>query len=103
MQFRCLNSECLARLEPLCQPFEFSAGSPSLCPECGSANVVQLTVIHFDPPVGFGRRAKGFPACDKNGRYGHDGSQATCVPSVVNCPACRETSLWKEAMKAGAA
>lgn len=92
MQFRCLNPECVARLEPLCQPFEFAAGEQSPCPECGSANVVRLEVIHFDPPRGK-FPAKGTAACNGSIRY----TSGTAVPAVVNCPACRETQAWQEA------
>lgn len=57
--------------------------------------VIPVETIHYDPPHPVVRgHGTGFLACDPSRRVA--GSRATGEPSVVNCPRCRETGVWKE-------
>lgn len=87
-------------------------GDKPICPKCGLDGTNQryrglfaaLKVIHFDAPdpalaKGSGRHTRGIghAACDPKLKVGT--VQATGEPTVVNCPACRESQAWIDADK----
>lgn len=108
--YRCQNQDCsedpAGRLI-----FDFWAEDP-VCPKCQADQrhpkrgvlIVELEVIHFDPPSKYRGLGLGHLAC--NSAYqpgqllGGKHVMATGDPGSVNCPNCRESDFWKEAKKA---
>jgi hypothetical protein len=97
--FRCLNPDCSDN--PHKVQFDFWADKP-LCPSCGTdgetadgKNVVGLiTTIHYDPPHTKRKNCgKNTLACMPERSV--FGLAATGEPSVVNCPKCKETDVYK--------
>ena len=106
--FRCLNDACMIGAER----FDFYAIEP-ICPKCGLDGrtngrgvVMTLVETHFVPlkmqvngrgisyGMGGGQGA-GYLACDPTRKL--RGLSASDNPTVVNCWACQQTDLWKEA------
>lgn len=100
--YRCYNPNCTEH--PAKMPgYDFTADVP-VCPKCKvdarqprfSHLIVPLVIIHFDPPSQVPGYGVGELACDGKPSAGR---MATGDPEVVNCPACRQTDVWKEAQK----
>ena len=96
--YRCQNESCSTdphgRLI-----FDFWAEKP-VCPKCGTDRklhpdtVIELALTHFDPPhPTIKRKGQRVLAC--TGKP-FEGQHATGNPSVVNCPGCKATDIWKK-------
>ncbi len=87
-------------------------GDEPKCPQCGLDGTdkrykhlfAALKVIHFDAPdpslvKGSGRitRGVGHAACNPEIKVGK--VMASGEPNAVNCPACKDTEVWKLADK----
>lgn len=98
--YRCLNEKHGPK------GLEFTA-DPKTCrcecgrswsdPEVAGVHLIELVVLHFDPPSGLPNRGKRHLACDPSIKVGSSDHRATGVASVVNCPACRESAAFKAA------
>lgn len=80
------------------------AGAVGKCPKCGadtsSGRVVQRAVIHFDPPHPV-LQAKGTNrrACDSTKPIqGGENDHGTGEPAAVTCPACQQSTVFKDEM-----
>lgn len=97
-RYRCLNCNT-----------EFVADKPA-CAGCdidGSTDpvaknvIVPLVVIHYDPPhPKIKNRGRGHRACDPHVPIGK--GRGSGEPAVVNCEACQATTVFQEAVQAGA-
>lgn len=87
--YRCLN--CLREAEsPTCEP----CGLDSAKDPKDARSIVELCILHFDPPHPTVRgRGLGHAACDPRMKVG-TGAMYTGEKSVVNCPACKESSAF---------
>lgn len=107
MFFRCQNANCSedrhGRLI-----FDFEANEP-VCPKCGcdardpryADTVIQLEVIHFDPPdERLAGKGKNILACNPRRRVGAT-VRASGDPTVVNCPACKATDAYQKTVESG--
>lgn len=96
--FRCQNPACstdhAGRLI-----FDFWADKP-VCPKCGTDSktmphvVIELSVVHFDPPSKVEGRGLRILACTKRGYGG--GESVTGCPSAVNCRECIASPEWQK-------
>lgn len=99
--YRCWNASCATdkagRLG-----FDFDASEP-VCPRCGAdarqprtANVViELAVIHFEPPSPRDGIGIGETACKPGYARHRIARHATSDPRVVNCAECRKTEVFR--------
>lgn len=87
---------------------EFEAKAPA-CEACGldprkdprdAALVLELTVVHLDPPAAIRGRGRGVAACDPKKRVG-GGAMFSGEPGAVNCPGCRASAEWQALDAAG--
>lgn len=80
---------------------DFEGAGPS-CPDCGAdpPTVIELAVIHFDPPSGIALRGANDAACNPGLRVFRSNVMMTGVPASVTCRLCRATDLWRDAMAA---
>lgn len=84
--------------------FDFWAEKP-ICPKCGvdAAKmphvVIQLEVVHFDPPSKVFGRGQRIVACTRRG-YGASNVIVTGNPTSVNCPECKATKEWRDIAEA---
>lgn len=83
---------------------DFEARRPQ-CPDCGATGeptIVELAVIHFDPPSGIDSRGSNDAACNPGLRIFGKGPNLMMsgVPSAVTCRACQATQLWRDAAEA---
>lgn len=100
--WRCVNPACTERPFGLCE-YDFWAKEP-VCPKCGANAkspqsghlIVELVIIHLDPPGAWGR-GQGVYACTGK-PFRKD--PATGDPTVVTCPLCKELPAWKERVAA---
>ena len=98
--YRCQNPACSTD-EAGRLIFDFWAEKP-VCPSCGTDGakmpqvVIELAVVHFDPPSNVMGRGLRIMACTKQG-YGHQSIIVSGVPTSVNCPECRATEAWQRA------
>ena len=96
-----MNDSCRPNPKSAVSFFEFDAEEP-VCEKCGcdareprySDVVVQLAVIHFDPPdEKFVGRGKNYLACNPKRHVG--GYMATGNTELVNCKKCKDTEAFK--------
>lgn len=70
--------------------------------------VQRLVIVHFDPPSEFPGHGQNHWACnhdqivqvESHGEIPRPWDQATGVPGVVTCPACKKTAVFKAAWEA---
>jgi hypothetical protein len=117
MNARCAKSRPKTQKRTLGYDFTSTSDSPQ-CPLCGFGTdhprlpVTRLTVIHYDQledaenQIGVGYRAcdpdMSISAQTKRGGTPDPWHQGTGHIGVVNCPACKETQAYKDAVKAAA-
>ena len=93
--FRCLNCTNAKGLPGR----EFEAGKPE-CPICHAdlGAIVELEIIHYDPPSGKPGRGLRRAACDPTIKIGHAGPKGCMFsgePSAVTCRACMATDVFR--------
>lgn len=86
-------------------------GKPIVCPFCGLVKdsedgkglIVQLEIIHFDPPHGVLRhRGKNHIACNPRKRVGESSKlYATADHESVTCEKCRTTEVYQKTKPEG--
>lgn len=84
--------------------------APGKCLPCGldakeeprdAASLVELAVIHFDPPhKAIKGRGKGHAACNPKLKIGRGVAHATGEREHVTCPGCKFSTAFGEALDA---
>lgn len=87
---------------------DFTCDSENVvCPGCGlkqsdpaaGAAIVAVTILHYEPPFNHPEIGKkqgcGHIACDPNTPTGNGNCVYTGDPRVVNCPLCKQTTIYK--------
>lgn len=106
--FRCYNPTCADK--PGLPGHDFT-GEKAKCDRCGTTAdhprfghmIVQLKLIHWEPPSHVEGVGVGHPACQPapEKETGVRGAFKTSgAPDAVNCPACRETEAFQAALNA---
>lgn len=107
--YRCGRPSCMTK-----EKGQFWSETP-ICPQCKlEANdpkfghkIIRLTILHLDPPTDFPGIGKSHRACDVTksiqapdgpGGVPNPYHAGTGVVSMVNCPACKLTQAYKDAV-----